>query len=420
MRPLNHIEQAFTYSNEVNPLCVAIVLRVRRVPGASRLREGLDALQQRHVLLRCCIVKDRSGYVFRKMDPIIPIPLRPIKRHGPSHWEDVVEGELNARYDASGPLVRLAHVVGDSHESELILVLHHAIMDGVSARLLLHEMLHLVNDRPLPPPLDQDMQVEEHAFPPAYRGSGVVLKLVRFMSGQMWNELAFGLRGIRVHAAASPRNRVLHLSLPAEVSRRISLRIGREGLTLNGAISAALLTAVRTTLHPNSRSSLMRTLSFADIRPGLRPVPDESVLGCMISMLRVTVAIEQNDDLLQVAQRLRREMFAAGRTGDPYLFALVAGRLTRLALRFRLSRMANTAVSFLGKLNLEPSYGDMELLDVHAFITNNVVGPELSGFAKVLFGRIELDLTYLSSEISESTARELLSAIEVSLRKLAA
>jgi hypothetical protein len=54
------------------------------------------------------------------------------------------------------------------------------------------------------------------------------------------------------------------------------------------------------------------------------------------------------------------------------------------------------------------------------FITNNVVGPELSGFAKVLFGRIELDLAYLSSEISESTAHELLSELEVSLRKLAA
>ena len=351
---------------------------------------------------------------------MIPILLRPINRHGPSHWEDVVEGELNTRYDASGPLVRLTHVVGDSDECELILVLHHAIMDGVSARLLLHEMLHLVNDRPLPPPLDQTLQVAEHAFPPAYRGRRLVLKLVRFMARQTWNELVFGLSGIRTPASASPHNRVLHLNLPADVSRRISLRIGREGLTLNGAISAALLTAVRRTLHPNSRRSLMRALSFADLRPGLHPVPEESVLGCMISMLRVTVTIEPNDDLLEVAQRLRREMFAAGRTGDPYFFALVAGRLTRLALRFRVGRIANSAVSFLGKLNLEPSYGGMELIDVHAFITNNVVGPELSGFAKVLFGRIELDLTYLSSEVSESTARELLSAIEVSLRKLAA
>lgn len=139
----------------------------------------------------------------------------------------------------------------------------------------------------------------------------------------------------------------------------------------------------------------------------------------MISMLRVAVPVELEDDLLDTAHRLRREIFASGKSGVPFLFAIVAGRLTRLALRIRRGRIANAALSFLGKLNLEPRYGSTELDDVHAFITNNVVGPELSGFGKVLFGRIELDLTYLASEISESTARELLSEIEVSLSSLA-
>lgn len=162
----------------------------------------------------------------------------------------------------------------------------------------------------------------------------------------------------------------------------------------------------------------MRAISFTELRPSLVPSPQESVLGCMISMLRVGVDVHPSDTLLDVAHRLRREIFVAGKSGEPYLMAVTAKHMTRMALRMGRSRIANSAVSFLGKLDLETQYGSTQIVDVHAFITNNFVGPELSGFAKLLFGRIEMDLTYLSSEISGEMARELLSDITVSLHDL--
>jgi hypothetical protein len=163
---------------------------------------------------------------------------------------------------------------------------------------------------------------------------------------------------------------------------------------------------------------LERAIAFADLRDQFDPVPDESVLGCMISMLRFNVRVGDSEDVLDIAQKLRRKMFRAGRAGDPFLYSVMSKHVTRLALHRRKDRMASVAMSFLGKLNLEPRYGRMELEDVHAFITNNEVGPELSGFGKVLFGRIELDLTYLASEIPDYAARELLSRIQVSLSSL--
>lgn len=150
MRSLNHIEQAFTYSNEVNPLCVAIVLRMRRAPTAVKLREALDELQRRHILLRHIIVGDREKYAFQEMETVAPIPLRRVHRRGPSHWEEATEKELNTRFDASGSLIRTVHLLDDSDESELILVLHHAVMDGISARLILHELLHLLSEFKVP------------------------------------------------------------------------------------------------------------------------------------------------------------------------------------------------------------------------------------------------------------------------------
>jgi hypothetical protein len=163
----------------------------------------------------------------------------------------------------------------------------------------------------------------------------------------------------------------------------------------------------------------MRAIFFADLRPSLDPPPHEAVLGCSISMLRVTVPVDPEDSLVDIARRLRREIFASGKSGEPFLAAILAKTMMQLAFRIKMGRMGNAAVSFLGKLDLQPRYGSTQLVDVHAFITNNIVGPELSGFGKLLFGRVELDLTYLSSEISSAEGRELLDEVEVSLRDLA-
>lgn len=419
LRKLNRVEEAFTLSNESYPLCVGIVLRLGYAPVPDRLREAVDRLQDRHVLLRSRITTRRRRFVFERMGDDTRIPLNFVERRDSSHWEDVVEREINTYFDPSGPLVRLVHLSNDGPASELILVLHHAIMDGVSARLLLHELLSLCAGEALPPPLSDRDQLSGHEFPTRFRGPALAVRLVPFMLRQTWEGIRYAFQGIKVSPAVSPHNRIIHIAFSPELTRRIAYRTQRDGLSLNAILSAALLLAVRRRLHPATSRSIMRAISFADLRPLLKPPPAEQVLGCMISMLRFAVPVGGETSVTEVASLLWRQMYRSGRSGAPFLFATVSKLVGRLSLLNRRNRMASTALSFLGKLELQPQYGSTRLVDVHAFITNNVAGPELSGFGKTLFGRIELDMTYLASEISEESAHELMSEIEVSLRELA-
>jgi len=418
LRRLNHIEEAFTLSNERYPLCVCIALRLRNGPSTIEFQDALDNMQSRHLLLQSRIDRRWGRYVFDRLEGDVQIPLKHVQRTGDSDWERALEEELNTRYDPSGPLLRAVHVAGAKPEAELILVLHHAIMDGVSARLLLHELLCLSNGEPLEPPLSEREQLAQHAFPAAFRGLRLAAKIAPFMIGQFWEDVRYDRRGLVAPVAAGGYNRIKHLIFPADVSRRINYRIGREGLSLNSVINAAILLSVRRRLHRGASKSWMRAISFADLRPFLEPAPSEAVLGCMISMLRFSVPVWDETSLLDVAHELRREIYRGGKAGSPFLVATLSKVVTRMLLLRGGARMSSSALSFLGKLDLRPRYGDTQLYEVHAFITNNVVGPELSGFGKVFLGRIELDLTYLSSEISETTANELLSEIEVLLRDL--
>jgi len=419
LRRLNPVEQAFTYSNEVHPLCVVIVLRIRNAPDVSRLRAAVDALQRRHLLLQAAILTDDKGYFFETLDPTPPLDLRIQDRRSEREWESVVERELNTTYDKEQPLLRFVYVTGDDQDGELVFVLHHSIMDGVSARLLLHELLHLWNDLPLDHPLSEAEQLAPFALPKSQGGLGPDSR-IRFMWRQAAEEVAFAIHGMTSDPAPTSENAIVHLAVPADLSRRIGVRIGREGLNLNNVVNAAMLLAVQKHLHPTTHRRMMRAISFADLRERLTPTPNEAVLGCMVSMLRFPVSVENDDTVVTLARKLKNAMFAAGRSGDSFHFAKMSPTVTRMALRLQHGRLANTAVSFLGRLDLEPRYGGLQLEDVHAFITNNRLGPELSGFGKVLFGRIELDLTYLKTAINMETASELLSEIRVSLAELAA
>ncbi|MCB0841522.1 MAG: hypothetical protein KDD99_32855, partial [Bacteroidetes bacterium] len=63
--------------------------------------------------------------------------------------------------------------------------------------------------------------------------------------------------------------------------------------------------------------------------------------------------------------------------------------------------------------------GSVELNDVNAFITNNQFGPELSAFGKIFRGQLGLDFTYLSSELEDAKAREIVMNIQETLEKIA-
>jgi hypothetical protein len=418
-------EVAFTKTNGRYPLCIVVVLRVINGPEVSALRDGLTRLQERHLMLNVEIEKRRGTYWFVKMRRRRLIQLDIVERKDDLSWRQETERSLNESYSMRGPLLRVVYLPPSlpGAEAEIILVLHHGFVDSCSLRLLIHELLSLCGRQVLPASKHSTTQEPDGAlleprFTSDFRGWRLWRRLFSFFGRQLRSEYLFQRKGVGLPIPGDSYNAVTGLSLSLDQSRKLIAALGRLGVSLNSVLSAAMLLAVVRNCHGARKEGLFRSIAFADIRDYLEEMPAESDFGSYISMLRFTLPVSTEWDLLSVARELMRQMQAAGRRGELQLFSLLSKYLVTVAMHFEQMRLGNTALSFIGKLDLQPNYGPIQLEGVQAFITNNRLGPEFSGFGKILFGRIELDFTYMPAEMDAPVARAIVRDIETLLKEI--
>ena len=104
------------------------------------LRAALLQSQFRHPILRAAIRTNGNGKP-RFVSSDAPIPLRVVQRANSAKWLDEVEVELALPFKPDDQtLMRVSLIQGEA-VSELILVVHHSIGDGVSAKLLVRDLL---------------------------------------------------------------------------------------------------------------------------------------------------------------------------------------------------------------------------------------------------------------------------------------
>lgn len=417
IRKLNPIEQAFTLSNDAMPLCVVSVLQLCDGPDAAELEAALAGLQSRHTLLQAGIHKAGGQYYFHQLAPLLPIPLSLAERTGPDAWQAVAGEALNTIFDRRGPLMKCWYLTAsDERNSELIICFHHAIIDGISARLILHELLSLAGGIELPAPVSNDTIP---VFPAAFRGLRWLGQLIRFGGRQMRAEWAYKKAGMIAPIPAGSENAIVSLRLSPETSRKLTVRIGREGLSLNTVLLAAITQVVAARNYAGKKKRLARILSFADLRPTVIPAVSDQELGCYVSMLRLSVPVPEGISLPALSAQVRKAIYKASRQGEVFILSKMSKSLVGMVLRLKNQRLGVSALSFIGKLELDPQYGRIGLKHVSAFITNNRFGPEFSAFGKILFGAISLDFTYLTAEVSPGRAQAMAEEIREALERIA-
>ncbi|HMQ89522.1 MAG TPA: hypothetical protein PKB07_18120 [Flavilitoribacter sp.] len=417
IRKLNPIEQAFTLSNDAMPLCVVCVLQLCDGPDAMELEAALAGLQSRHALLKAGIHKAGGQYYFHQLAPLSPIPLNLAEQKGPDAWQAVAEGALNTIFDRRGPLMKCWYLTGvNERDCELIVCFHHAIIDGISARLILHELLSLAGGIELPPPVPGGAVP---VFPGAFRGLRWIGQILRFAGRQMRAEWAYKKAGMIAPIPAGSENAVVSFRLSPEISRKLTVRIGREGLSLNTVLLAAITQVVAGRNYAGKKKRLARILSFADLRPSVVPAVSDQELGCYVSMLRLSVPVAEETTLSELSSQVRKAIYKASRQGEVFILSKISKQLVGMVLRLKNQRLGVSALSFIGKLDLDQQYGPIGLKHVSAFITNNRFGPEFSAFGKILFGAISLDFTYLTAETGPDLAQEMAEEIRAALENMA-
>ena len=256
-RPLGSLEHTFWLLDQNRPVHFAVTALIAGRASPYDWLEALERVQERHPLLSVSI-DGRPGSVpqFRQ-DDVAPIPLRIVEGDPKARWESEVSEELATPFDPSrAPLMRAVLIQG-SRDTAFILVAHHSIADGLSLAYAIRDTLSAVSGGSLPPLPSLPSQEELLA------ARAAPISLAR--SAEQQDGVPALNPGI-YRPLDNARPRVKGLSLGPTLTARIRNRARREGTTVHGALSAALVIAGRQRTA-DWQNIPLRVMSPINIRP---------------------------------------------------------------------------------------------------------------------------------------------------------
>ena len=418
-------------SNEHYSFNAVVILRIAGGPGEKTLRLLLDYLQRRHPLLSAHIFEKKGWYYFQT-EGTPQIPLKTVKRRDENHWRQIAEEELDTNFDIfTGPLFRLTYLTdpGGKKESELIFTFQHAVIDAASIGGILNEALSLCAEIESGVSKEKFKKVEplpflpsiESFLPPAFKRLRRKWRLFSFMLRQMGDEFSYrlGTKGSRkapVHPAA--KNKILPMEFSKETSAALQKLCRKKRVTLTNLLTAAMLMAVHKHIY-EGRPLPLRHVNTADLRPYLVPPLGVKHVGSYFAMMRYTVGMKETPQVWELARELNDIAYPALKRSDKFCTNLLSYRMMSMIFRTKSFRMGATALSYTGQILLEKNYGKIEVLDIRAFVSNFVVGPEYTALVNLFDGKINYNILYLDADMEQKQAGVIADEIRAVLKSAA-
>lgn len=423
-RELGTLERALLIADQHAPFHIVSVLHLENAPFPHILKQSLQILQNRHPFLRSRLLFEKGNYYFaRLVDPALPFYFFP--RWNANHWVYIAEVELGKRIDAlTGPLFRCTYLYSEADErGDIIFSFFHSIVDASSVSQFLHELLGVcaafmdqktVSPYELPP-----TPPAESRFPPAFRGLLLTLNQMRYALQQMTDELVYQIqtRGKRIPPLHnhSSQGHIVSIQLAEDLTESLARRARKEGMTLNSVLNAAMLLAVNRHLYAGQQV-LMRTFSFASLRPYVQPPLSDEDLACYISLLRYTVLVSGGVEFWSLARSLHKKIYSSLKSGDKFVAASLAEPLMKMVTGSKSFRMASTALNYSGVVPVQAVYGSMRVMGVHGFVSAYDLGPEFSAEAQIFNNQLFWDFMYLEADMSREEANAIVEEIKSLLK----
>ena len=352
-RRLGSFEHLLWLVDQWTPRHFIFVSRIEGAPiGVDDLRFALLQAQLRHPILRTAIKENRDG-IPEFIPSDAPIRLRVVQWTDRTQWLHEVEAQLGIPFEREDqPLVRVSLVQGDG-TSELILVIHHSIGDGLSAALLVRDLLESMEGYRLAemPPRSAFEDILDFGGmgrlnppqPPATNFNGVAQ------------------RGL----PQAPSLQVFEIK-PEELTGILSC-CRREGTTFHAAMIAALLLTLR-------GKEEVRCLSPVNIRSLLPGVTDD--FGLFISSGTATLNRNTAPDFWSLARTVREETMQAFdlhtlQAKESALASMLAGTLSPQEAYEGIWRRGNYHAVFtnLGRLPEMPKLKRFRLTAAYLFLS---------------------------------------------------
>lgn len=388
-RYLGASEHLFWLFNQFYPLDFATVAKLKGQIGFEQLSTVLRQVQQHHPLLRVRIAPDAIGQPkFVETDD--EIPLRLVARTDDRHWQAELEVELARSVDLQvAPLLRVV-LLQSGTESELIILCHHAIADGLSGVYLMRDILQGLGGK-LFERSDLSTALSLESALPGIIPSPEAISAARNSEGtaKSTNYLPTQSR--------LPQPHIHTIVLPPELTQQLIQRSRAEHTTVHGAISAAFLLAL--TQQDVKPSDVMRCLHPVNVRSQLSlPMPDG--VGLYLSLCVTNHSLQADSAFWDVARSVKSQLLqtdiAQQLVEESQLQQSAMANLTDAAAfveEVRSQYLCQLTVTNLGCIDMAQQYGNIRIEALHAPAVTSGLVERVVGVA-TLGDRLTLTLSF--------------------------
>lgn len=370
-----------------------LAMRIEGELDGTRLAAALERVKARHEILSCVIEEREGSLYFVKAD--VPLPLTLCSVDDDSAWRAVL-AELNDQPLAASSLWRIVvlsrDVQGGAPVHDLLLFVHHALMDGSAADNFLEALLEAYAGvgqegtvLALPP-------AAEHAVPP-------MLQLEREAWAAWQKSVPAANAGLaplphRAHAAQAARHTQFDtVQLDASLSAALEARARAAGSTLNSWLSAALIQAVGAHTPGRERLALYSTFSLRRLCAA-RIKPDD--IACCMAIVGTAHALPVQD--LEMVAREHHAALAKAvlqQTRQRSSYRLDELRADMASLKEATGFALDLAFTF-GESRLKPQYGPLRVVHLYPIVNRRagnvalaVHGVRFNGCCHLTFNRTD-------------------------------
>lgn len=261
----------------------SIVTMVARIKGhvtEDMLKNAVAKVQQRHALLQVRITDDGNHDQWFTSEQVQEIPVKIMPRNSKDDWINIHTEESKIPFDFdTRPAIRFV-LIQSPGVSELIILCHHIICDGISLAYLARDMMNhlgnltrVVDVLPMPPTIALDNLPEDVAL-------GFVKSIINRMN-QKWatDSEYFDHEDYQAIAAAyweHFHHAVLTVELSETETQKLIERSRKEGVTVNSALTAAFIGAQK--LVEGDQPYHAKVVVAASLRDRI-PNPGEEGMG---------------------------------------------------------------------------------------------------------------------------------------------
>ncbi len=306
-RKVTSLERFFSFSP------FSIVTMVARIKGKvtyNMLSEAVHKVQKKHTNLRIRIKLDEEHNHWFTSDNVREIPIQTIPRESSEHWIKILEDESKKPFDFDErPAIRFI-LVQSLDISEIIILCHHIICDGLSLAYLARDLMVYLGEP------EKEVDILAHPTPidlknlPKNVSLNPVVKFFinRINRGWRKDRIHFDLEDYRNLNAAywmNAKHRLLSIELTESQTNLLVERCREENTTVNSALTTVFIGAQQV-IFPN-RKDLESIAIAGNLREHILIPPGEK-MGFYAGAVTIDFSYDEKKVFWDNARRLNKKV----------------------------------------------------------------------------------------------------------------